>query len=211
MGHASVLALAAAVAACSYTGRGGPDDARTVDAPIGTADASSDAPPGTIDGAIDAPPPPPDAQTSFWIEAEDFTADTISAAGHQWQARTDVSGYSGASFVQLLPSNGGACADPAMLATCAARLEYDVSITVAATYHVHVRTLATRNDEDSLWVGADGGPDPSPFELLEDSTWRWDTRSFALGAGPHVIDLWQREAGLRVDVLVVTTDPVPPP
>ena len=208
MGHALVLGLAAAVAACSYTGRGGPDDATTTDGPIGVVDASSDAPPGTIDGAIDAPPP--DAQTSFWIEAEDFTADTISAAGHQWTAMTNVGGYSGASFVQLLPANGGACATAAQLGTCAARLEYDVTIAVAATYHVHVRTLATRNDEDSLWVGADGTPDPSPFELTEDSTWRWDTRSFALGAGPHVIDLWQREAGLRVDVLVVTTNPAPP-
>jgi hypothetical protein len=78
-------------------------------------------------------------------------------------------------------------------------------------YSLHVRILSTRSDEDSLWVGIDGVADSSEIDQAEDGTWKWERRGpYALMAGAHAVNLWRREAGVRVDVLALSPSPTPP-
>ena len=180
------------LAGCRFSAPSGSSDARAIDASAGDASAG-------------------DAAGMIWIEAEIYDAATSSAAGHQWLPRTDQPMYSAASFVQLLPANGGACAVVADLATCAASLSYNVSVAVSGMYFLHVRILATGSDEDSIWVGIDDLPDPSAIDQAQDGTWKWETRgAYSLGAGAHRLRLWQREAGVRADVLVLSERATPP-
>ena len=148
--------------------------------------------------------------TGFVIEAESATSSTMPAA-HQWMAETTIAGYSGASFMQCMPNDGGPCPDSTQLATCAASLVYHIDVVTAGTYYFHVRMLAQTTADDSIWYGIDGVPDPTPIDHLEDGTWRWDTGdSFALAAGPHTLHVWQREGGARVDVVALTPSMSPP-
>jgi hypothetical protein len=180
------------VAGCRFSDPGASSDARAIDASAGDGLAG-------------------DAAEMIWIEAELYDATTTSAAGHQWLTRTDQPMYSAASFMQLVPANGGACAVVADLATCAASLSYNVSVAVSGMYFLHVRILATRNDEDSIFVGIDDLPDPNAIDQAEDGTWKWETRGpYSLAAGAHRLRLWQREAGIRVDVLALSERATPP-
>jgi len=192
------LAVTVALAGCSFH----TPSLASGDAPAGAIDA----PIAPSDVAADTAPLAPE----FVIEAESPSSSTMPAA-HQWMVETDITGYSGASFMQCMPNDGGPCADSTKLATCAASLVYRIDVVTAGRYYLQVRMLAQTTADDSIWYGIDGVPDPTPIDHLEDGTWRWDTGdSFALTAGPHTLHIWQREGGARVDVVALTPTMSPP-
>lgn len=151
----------------------------------------------------------PDAELILEAEAD---SSTTKPAAHQWSVATDVAGYTGAGFMQCLPDNGVSCAVLAQVPLCAASLVYAVTIAQPGSYFFHVRTLARTRTQDSLWYGLDGVIEPSSMDVPEDGAWHWSTgASFALTAGPHTLHVWQREAGVRIDRIALTTSATPPP
>ena len=165
---------------------------------LGNADAGDAA----LDNAIDAP-------TSFVVEAESFTTITATT-GYAWMMMSDVAGYSGTSFMQCVPNSGGFC-DVTAGATCA-HLGYAIVLGATGTYYVHVRMYATSTSDDSAWSGLDGVPGTAALQPAHDAAWHWVTgAATSISAGPHTIDLWQRECGARADVVALTPSATPPP
>src|SRR5207248_7141163 len=144
-----------------------------------------------------------DARTSWMIEAEAYTS-AAATSTHQWTPVTDVIGFSGVALMQILPNNGMSC-DPTMFATCGAHLGFAITVDVAGTYYMHVRMWAQASADDSLFCGVDGdGAAAATLMPMHDLMWHWVTSpAIVLAPGAHVLDLWQREAGSRADVIAL--------
>jgi hypothetical protein len=112
--------------------------------------------------------------------------------------------------MRILPGSGYTCS--VATSTDCAELVFNVQVVVPDTYYVHVRMLATGANDNSLYYGLDGTPETVELSPPTNSTWVWQSgASFALAAGPHTLNLWQRESGARADVVALTRSPTPPP
>lgn len=179
----------------------------TFHAPSSATDAVTG---GDVPLAIDAPAN--DALASNIIEAEAFSSMTMPST-KLWSLQTDDPAASAAAYMQCGPGDGNPCDDNTMLDGCAAALLYPLSIDELTLYHVHVRVRSTSGADDSVWYGIDNVPEPSPTILTNDGQWHWKTgaTTFTLGPGSHTLTIWQRECGLRIDVVAVTKSATPPP
>jgi hypothetical protein len=181
------------------------------------ADAARDA--RVVDGepidARDAPGPPP---IDFVFEAEAASSVTVGdPAGRQesWTVESSatesaVTGYSGLGFLHLLPGDGYTC-DSTALGACAIA-SYALTIATPGTYYVHLRLYATGTNNNSVYAGLDGtAATGTQISVANDSAWHWATSaSFTLAAGAHAIGVWQREAGVRLDLVVVSSSATTP-
>ena len=78
------------------------------------------------------------------------------------------------------------------------------------THYIHIRTNAPNSGSDSVHYGIDGNPVNTFFFPQSSTLWQWNfgTRTFNIPAvGEYELTLWAREAGLRLDRIVVTVDP----
>ena len=190
------------VGACGFNAGATPDGSQMArDAAMARDGAMPDAMPD----AMMAPPP-------IVIEAESYTIERESQT-ESWAPATAIAGYSGASYMQCGPDSGAYCPNDANLATCAAAMTYDLSISSAATYYVHARTYGSNTSSDSLWYGIDSVPATDAISFIDDNTWHWQTgtTTYDLTAGTHTLTIYQRECGAVVDVVAVTTASTNPP
>jgi hypothetical protein len=164
-------------------------------------------PDAAVDSAVDTASAAP-----IVIEAEAYTIE-IDGPTHAWTSTTTIAGFSGSAYMQCTPGTGNLCMNDGTLAACAASMKYAFTITAAATYHVHVRTLGTSSSDDSAWYGIDDVPAADALMFVADSTWHWMTgaTTYPLLIGPHTLTIWQRECGARVDVVAVSPSATPPP
>jgi hypothetical protein len=185
------------------------------DAPA-VADGAADgaAPDARPDGAADAPfdvSLARDADFPVLLrEAED--PDSMDATGsHSWSPASDLPGFSGSGFLEASPDIGFGCTSPAVLSTCAPSLTYDFLIPEDNTWFFWARMLSVDGNEDSLWYQIDGNLDPTPINQTEDGTWKWELGSGrALAPGTHVLTIWMREDGARLDMVALSPDTSPP-
>ena len=100
---------------------------------------------------------------------------------------------------------------------------YRVTITQPGEYVLWGRAMAPNGGDDSFFVQVDGGTD-NLWDVTNSAGWSWDRVShrgggtiaspqvnpvrFTLGAGVHTIRIKQREAGTRLDKLLLTSDPI---
>jgi len=190
--------LGVVLAGCTYTPAPNTTPADATDA----ADPSIDGPGSDGLGAC--------APVAGVVEAECFASKTETT--YAWSPTTTLSGFSGTSYMQCGPGTGGVCSDPAMLPSCAASLVYDFDLTAGGDHHVHVRQLSITGSggDNSIWYQLDATP-PVAMAFTADSTWEWDTDGpITLASGAHVLTIWQRECGARVDVVALTTSDTPP-
>jgi hypothetical protein len=92
-------------------------------------------------------------------------------------------------------------------------LRYTINFTTTGVYTIWLRGYAPNAAGDSLYVAID---DQSAVILtgFTPRAWGWANRSVQSQAatltisepGLHTLKLWQREDGLRVDRIVLTTD-----
>lgn len=136
------------------------------------------------------------------MEAEGFTSSS-SGVGKSWEQVT-VNGASGASSdnaLQALPNSGSREDTPGD----GPSVSYQVLISDADDYIVHVRAQGLDGSSDSLFVTVDG--DTSDFRNLSLSrnSWAWErsTNAFGLSAGVHTINIWMREPGAMIDKIVL--------
>ncbi len=148
---------------------------------------------------------------TFVLEAEAPTSSTAGFDGTHtflWTfantaTESTITGYSGTGFMHLLPGDGFTC-DQTAAATCGI-INYSVTITVPATYYLHLRLDATSNANDSVFSGFDGVVSSTQIAVASDGAWHWSAPvAVQLAAGPHVISVWQREAGVRLDLVVLS-------
>ncbi len=145
------------------------------------------------------------------VEAEHAHA-RVDRAGQAWADAADVPGFSGVGAVVVGPNLGRNV--KAGFVGAAAELQYRVTFQTPGTYRVWARGEAAAGTDDSLHVGLDGAEVPSAdaITLTALRRWRWTNSTFAGGAatvtiptvGEHVVNVWMREDGLRLDRLLLT-------
>ncbi len=147
------------------------------------------------------------------IEAEEFGTNLV-RNGQGWSTAAAVSGFSGAGYVEALP-NPGVTVD-ADWATNSPELQYEVEFPASGSYRLWVSGYATGGADDSVHVGLDGvtgGASRVTWSIY--NAWTWTNGVIGGGvatmsvpsAGTHVVNLWMREDGARIDRLLITTNP----
>ena len=177
----------------------------------GPTDASVDGAPGP--DALDPDAPPPSPTATFVFEAEAFSGVTVGMAhANSWAIETTIPGHSGLGYLHLVPHDGDTCTIGT--AGSCATASYGALVTLPGTYYLHLRGYATGTNNDSVTIGMDGVPSSTTTAVPNDSAWHWlSPQSFTLTAGSHVAAMWQRESGVRIDLVVLsrtTSDPALP-
>ncbi|MGJ8697319.1 MAG: chondroitinase-B domain-containing protein [Verrucomicrobiaceae bacterium] len=136
------------------------------------------------------------------MEAEGYTSKSA-GVGKSWDEVT-VSGASGAAVdnaLQALPNSGNREDLPGE----GPSVSYQVLISNADDYVVHVRAQGLDGSSDSLFVTVDGNTSNFRSLNLSRNQWDWErsTSTFALDAGVHTIDIWMREPGAMIDKIVL--------
>lgn len=143
------------------------------------------------------------------MEAEHFTW------GNQaWIGQADLVDYTGSGYLSTLPDVDLQYEPPDTLAPNPS-LEYTIHFTTTGTYYVWLRGYAPNGAGDSLYMALDD----QPVQTLTGFTpriWSWAGAQADLSGGAvtisvtepgiHILRLWQREDGLRLDRILLTTD-----
>ncbi len=149
------------------------------------------------------------------LEAEDYT-ETTAGSGIEWipivYQESDSMGAMHAFDSTASVNTGDATTGP--------RLSYEVSFTTPGTYYVWVRIGAPDESSNSIHIGLDGQPvtygglGVQTNNLGDFYTWEWQNEvstgqvvTLDVTEGVHWVDVWMREEGVRLDKIILTTDP----
>lgn len=149
-------------------------------------------------------------QVSMEAEHFHFTAGQ-SSDEHEWQ-ELELSGTSGGHCLELTPD-----VDATWLtspATTAPKLEYSVNFTQTGSFYIHVRGdtgAKTVGTSDSCFAGIDGVATNSYMFSNVSGAWIWNSQPASVSTtGVHIVQIFGREDGFRIDKIVVSTSSVPP-
>ena len=184
----------------------------------GQADGPRDADDRASDVSIDVPPQCPSGTGTtpqVRVEAEAFSNSTTVGA-HAWTVRTDQPCFTGTGFIEVLPDDSTLqCSGTLDIISCGPRADFAVTVPAAGEYHFHARMMSLDSGEDSIFWGIDNvvvgnyiNQDENPIPM-----WKWQVGALPLQltAGAHVVRIWMREDGARVDAIALSTSPESPP
>ncbi|MBL7185238.1 MAG: discoidin domain-containing protein [Phycisphaerae bacterium] len=148
------------------------------------------------------------------MEAENFNSKMTAPDGHEWQFITMPTGFSGTGAMAALPnSSSGAGAD---YVHNGCRLDFEINFTQTGTHYLWVRGSADSGNDDTCHAGLDGEAAPLANQMSVPGSWGWRNSRYQMPErtqidittpGLHVLNIWYREDGVRVDKLVLTTNP----
>jgi uncharacterized protein affecting Mg2+/Co2+ transport/uncharacterized protein (DUF2141 family) len=139
----------------------------------------------------------------FWIEAENGDISSPMEIADDTEA-------SDGGYIEA-PNGSGYPSTPSKEYGYA---EYTFDILSAGNYMIWGRVLAMNGHEDSFFVSVDGG-DAVLWDTQLSNTWVWDQvvnrgetdpANFNLAAGRHILTIYQREDGTKLDRIVITCD-----
>jgi hypothetical protein len=144
----------------------------------------------------------PDANGDFVMEAEHFDATTDST--DTWTLVTDSAASGGASdnTLQSLPNDGTAYAS---LDLAASHADYAIDVPASANYYVLIRDYGATSSDDSVYVSIDGGSTTQTVTAGRSLDWKVSPGTLAIPAGRHTLTIWDREDGVEIDKIVVST------
>jgi hypothetical protein len=146
------------------------------------------------------------------MEAEHFAID-LDHGERSWLTQTILSGYAGSGYVNAWPDTDQRFTTT--YTTTSPELRYSVNFTNTGVYTVWLRGYAPNSAGDSVYVGLDEqlGKILSGFAPR---SWSWaKSNAEAPGntvtveitqPGFHLLRIWQREDGLRLDRILLTTN-----
>jgi hypothetical protein len=167
---------------------------------------------------LPASSPTPAAAGATWrekdntvvIEAE--TGTRVNRGLHRWSAGTVKSGYAGTGYIQIAPDAGYNY--DLNFTRRSPQLRFPVRFAHAGTYTVWVRTYADDPAGNAWHMGLDGVAlgSANRMRTVAYDAWSWSRGTMdghnativVATTGTHVIDLWMREDGLRIDRIVLT-------
>jgi len=167
---------------------------------------------GTAYGQFFLQGPGPDGIVS--LEAENFSSNTPAPDGHEWQFITVPTGFSGTGAMAALPNSGAGAGADYVHNSC--RLDFEVSFIKTGTHYVWVRGSADSGNDDTCHAGLDGEAAPLANQMAVSGSWGWRNSRYQMPErtqieiatpGLHVLNIWYREDGVRVDKIVLTTSP----
>lgn len=151
------------------------------------------------------------------IEAENFDRRS-SGATHDWLLKTGQAGYTGTSYLQPLPDIDTLYPPEAINGS--PQVDYPIYFTTPGTYTIWLRGYPTNAAGDSVHVGLAPSSNPSAPQLTSVTGfaprgWNWTSDStngepatlIISAPGSYTLTLWMREDGLRLDRLLLVTDP----
>lgn len=166
------------------------------------------------------------------IEAEHFAEREPStfpayAEPHAWVERDDDPAASGGRYLEVLPDERGEDGEgPASPRDrSGAALRCAIRVTTPGTYHVFVRGKCRGGESNGVHLGLNGelagrGPGASNISgFRPKEAWNWETRRkhghegtavLVLTPGTHVLNIWSRDDGFRLDKIVLSLLPEPP-
>jgi len=143
------------------------------------------------------------------LEAEHFIGRTT-RSGHSWLTQTVLSGYVGSGYLSAIPDTDVQFTGDY---TTSPEVQYTINVTTTGTYYVWLRGYAPNGAGDSVYLGLDGQPGAT-LTGFSPRAWSWANINSEGGLatleittpGVHRLYLWQREDGLRLDRIVLTTN-----
>lgn len=142
-------------------------------------------------------------------EAEHFTW-----GNSAWASQVNLADYTGAGYLSALPDLDLRYEMP-VTETFSPRLDYTINFTTPGIYTVWLRGYAPNSAGDSVYVSLNEQP-AAPLTGFAPREWDWaatetgipgETLTITISEpGIHTLHLWQREDGLRIDRMLLTTD-----
>jgi hypothetical protein len=139
------------------------------------------------------------------LEAERFVFE-VEREGQAWITQTVLSDYTGPGYVSILPDVDRRYA--ADNETAAPQLVYMINFSTAGTYTLWLRGYAPNAASDSVYVSIDDQPSAN-LTGFAPRQWEWLAGEAKIEVGqPGLVALYirQREDGLRLDRILLTTD-----
>lgn len=144
------------------------------------------------------------------MEAEHYAAN-IERSNRGWLTQTTVSGYTGEGYMEALPDTD--LQFTVVYTTTSPELSYTINFTTTGVYTVWLRGYAGNAAGDSLYIGLEGQPnvmvtgfDPQEWSWVTDNSQGSSTTIEITQSGIHKLQIWQREDGVRLDRILLTTD-----
>jgi subtilisin family serine protease len=144
------------------------------------------------------------------IEAE--TGTRVNRGLHRWSAGTVNRGYAGTGYIHVAPDAGYNY--DLNFTRRGPQLRFPVRFARTGTYTVWVRTYADDPASNAWHMGLDGVAlgSANRMRTVAYDAWSWSRGTMdghtatinVATTGTHVIDLWMREDGLRIDRIVLT-------
>jgi Gylcosyl hydrolase family 115 C-terminal domain/Right handed beta helix region len=155
------------------------------------------------------------------MEAESYDA-KVAAAGYSWTSEAVSSPSQGADMAALPDSPVSYTVDTAWAGN-SPHLDFKANFVKTGVHYVWVRMLCIAGtncgSSDSVHVGIDGLENTTAKAISKNdanmTTWTWVNTTNAGAApyvvvgtpGPHTINVWMREDGVKVDKIFLTVDP----
>lgn len=146
------------------------------------------------------------------LEAEHFIW-SPERSQRNWITQTTLSGYTGTAYLSALPDTE--LQFTSNYTEASPELQYAINFTTTGTYTILVRGYAPNAAGDSLYVSVDDRP-PVVLTGFDPGIWSWATQVNTSPSDPamltitepglHTFRVWQREDGLRLDRIVLTTN-----
>ncbi|MGE4286919.1 MAG: hypothetical protein AB7F23_10015 [Phycisphaerae bacterium] len=152
------------------------------------------------------------ADTTICFEAEDFDS-TRSSDAYAWKEVVYPADYSGEGSMRAMPNDGGSFGEDYLQTS--PRIDYNIAFTKPGTYYVWMRCFALDGASDSCHIGFDGEMTTGGSNVyrLSIGRWSWLNESAyervsicVVNTGVHQLNVYMREAGFRVDKILLTRD-----
>lgn len=160
-------------------------------------------------------PAPPFVEEAGLVVMEAEHYHNQNSTSKAWLANTERAGYTATAAMMASPNTGSLI--DSTYATDSPEMSYEVQFTTLGTYYVWVRGWADGDFDNSYHAGIDGQAITSAAKLSLPTynAWTWFNRNTtnSIGTitvstpGVHTINVWMREDGLRLDRLLLSTDP----
>jgi len=159
------------------------------------------------------------------MEAENYTH-IVSQGGHSWIPTKDPAGFTGSSAMLADPADGASVKSPKHASSCP-RMDFSINFVKSGVHYVWVRGLASSKVDNSYHVNIDGdygtgavsAEKMSGFNNPAFGAYVWDNQKgvdnqpsipgviTVKSPGLHVLHVSMRSAGLRIDKILLTTNP----
>ena len=143
------------------------------------------------------------------FEAEEYSICSLGKIGIEsvWEFESKFINFSGEGYITALPDGKHYVGDT----TNGPHVGFNLSLQNNGSHHVWIRMSALNNQGNTIHVGANGIPltfGGTGIPTSYNGEWNWEYIAINFTSnGANQLDIWMREDGVRVDSLIITTDP----
>ena len=143
------------------------------------------------------------------MQAEEYSNSYLGNNADFWTEQDDATGFYGLGYAQA-PSFSS-YAPYTVAETDAPKMSYDIDFTKTGTHYIWARVNFPDNGSDSFYYGIDNDivGDDRKVVTSTYNNWVWDSGNKSIyisSTGRHTLDIYMRETGAKVDMIVLTTD-----